>query len=111
MLDFLKKEGIHPHLIQELEQFRSAFGTEPEVANRIRTPRYYYYGTKIWEEALSALLCGEHLLLTGPKATGKNVLAENLAPFFMKHWIFAEASTSLAMIGSICIRPAVLLLP
>ena len=68
MLDFLKKEGIHPHLIQELEQFRSAFGTEPEVANRIRTPRYYYYGTKIWEEALSALLCGEHLLLTGPKA-------------------------------------------
>lgn len=32
MLDFLKKEGIHPHLIQELEQFRSAFGTEPEVA-------------------------------------------------------------------------------
>lgn len=84
MLDFLKKEGIHPHLIQELEQFRSAFGTEPEVANRIRTPRYYYYGTKIWEEALSALLCGEHLLLTGPKATGKNVLAENLA------WIFGR---------------------
>ena len=82
MLDFLKKEGIHPHLIQELEQFRSAFGTEPEVANRIRTPRYYYYGTKIWEEALSALLCGEHLLLTGPKATGKNVLAENLAAAF-----------------------------
>ena len=165
MLDFLKKEGIHPHLIQELEQFRSAFGTEPEVANRIRTPRYYYYGTKIWEEALSALLCGEHLLLTGPKATGKNVLAENLAaafgrplfnislsintdaasligsdtwkngevtfregpvlvcwtkstwpkmrpsPFFMKHWIFAEASTFLATIGSICTRPAVLLLP
>ena len=31
MLDFLKKEGIHPHLIQELEQFRSA-GTEPEVS-------------------------------------------------------------------------------
>ena len=28
------------------------------------------------------LLCGQHLLLAGPKATGKNVLAENLAAVF-----------------------------
>ena len=28
------------------------------------------------------LLCGQHLLLAGPKATGKNVLAENLAAAF-----------------------------
>ena len=45
-------------------------------------PRYLYYGTDIWEEALAALLSGEHLLLTGPKATGKNVFAENLAAAF-----------------------------
>ena len=45
-------------------------------------PRYLYYGTNIWEEALAALLSGEHLLLTGPKATGKNVFAENLAAAF-----------------------------
>ena len=32
--------------------------------------------------AIAALLEGENLLLTGAKATGKNVLAENLA------WIF-----------------------
>ena len=30
----------------------------------------------------AALLCGEHLLLAGPKATGKNVLAEDLAALF-----------------------------
>ena len=32
--------------------------------------------------ALTALLSGENLLLVGPKATGKNVLAENLAAVF-----------------------------
>ena len=30
----------------------------------------------------AALLCGQHLLLAGPKATGKNVLAEDLAAVF-----------------------------
>lgn len=33
---------------------------------------------------IATLLKGENLLLTGPKATGKNILAENLA------WIFAR---------------------
>ena len=36
----------------------------------------------MWEEAIAALLCGQNLLLAGPKATGKNVLAENLAAVF-----------------------------
>ena len=31
---------------------------------------------------LAALLCGKNLLLAGGKATGKNVLAENLAAAF-----------------------------
>ena len=37
---------------------------------------------EIWEQAIAALLCGKNLLLTGGKATGKNVLAENLAAAF-----------------------------
>ena len=32
--------------------------------------------------AIAGLLKGENLLLTGPKATGKNILAENLAYIF-----------------------------
>ena len=82
MLDFLKQEGISPTLIQELEKFHTAYPPDTGLAARIHEPRYHYYGTKIWEEALAALLCGEHLLLTGSKATGKNVLAENLAAAF-----------------------------
>ena len=46
------------------------------------SPRFHYYGKEIWNQALTALLAGENLLLVGPKATGKNVLAENLAAVF-----------------------------
>ena len=48
----------------------------------IGRPRYVYYGKEVWEQAITALLCGENLLLAGSKATGKNVLAENLSALF-----------------------------
>lgn len=81
LLEFLKKEGVNPRLLQELEDFRKQYPAETE-RSRLCRPRYLYYGVRIWEEALAALLCGENLLLTGPKATGKNVFAENLAAAF-----------------------------
>ena len=51
---------------------------------RVPKPKYLYYGKEVWEEAAVALLCGKNLLLTGPKATGKNVLSENLAAAFQR---------------------------
>ena len=82
MLDFLKNEGISHSLIAEIEHFRVNFSVESSLRHRIPVPRYLYYGKEIWEEAITAILCGENLLLAGPKATGKNVLAENLAAVF-----------------------------
>lgn len=82
VLAFLKEEGVNPHLIQEIQDFRSMYPAEEDMKSRILKPRYLYYGKEIWEEAIAALLCGENLLLTGPKATGKNVFAENLAAAF-----------------------------
>ena len=82
MLDFLKNEGISHSLIAEIEHFRVNFSVESSLRHRIPVPRYLYYGKEIWEEAITAILCGENLLLVGPKATGKNVLAENLAAVF-----------------------------
>ena len=84
MLDFLKSEGVSPRIIAEVEAFRAKFPTEEAMRRRIPVPRYLYYGKEIWEEAITALLCGENLLLVGPKATGKNVLAENLAAVFAR---------------------------
>ena len=45
---------------------------------------YLYYGKEIWEAAIAALLSGANLLLDGPKATGKNVLAQGLALAFSR---------------------------
>lgn len=82
MLDFLRNEGISENLITEIDKFRKFYKVDPDVKYRIPKPKYNYYGNEIWEEAVTALLCGENLLLVGPKATGKNVLSENLAAAF-----------------------------
>lgn len=82
MIDFLKEEKINSSLIEELEAFRAAHPVREEDRARIPVPRYRYYGKKVWEQAMAALLCGQNLLLAGPKATGKNILAQNLAAAF-----------------------------
>ena len=82
MLDFLKNEGVSPKIISEIEAFRAKYPTVGNLSKRVPVPRYLYYGKDVWEEAITALLCGENLLLVGPKATGKNVLAENLSAVF-----------------------------
>ena len=82
MLNFLKKEGIKERLINDIEKFRTFYKVDPKLEYRIPRPKYNYYGSDVWEEAITALLCGENLLLVGSKATGKNVLAENLSAVF-----------------------------
>lgn len=78
----LQDEGISPALLEEIRRFRDQYPAAADALPRIPTPRFLYYGREIWESAAAALLCGQHLLLAGPKATGKNVLAENLATVF-----------------------------
>ncbi len=82
MISFLRQEGIDESVLRELEDFRSRFPASEEQTHRIPQPKFFYYGKEIWQQALTALLAGENLLLVGPKATGKNVLAENLAAAF-----------------------------
>ncbi len=103
MLEFLRKEGIGENLITEIAQFRKVYAVDPETVYRIPNPRFYYYGNDIWEEAITALLCGENLLLVGPKATGKNVLGENLAAAFGRpNWdiSFHVNTDSASLIGT-----------
>lgn len=82
MLDFLRHEGIDAQIIKRIEDFRNTYPVSTEMAGRVPAPKYHYYGKDVWEKALTALISGENLLLVGPKATGKNVLAENLAAVF-----------------------------
>ena len=82
ILDFLREEGVSGDLIQRVEEFRGRYPVSEEYRDRIPEPQYYYYGKETWEMALAVLLAGRNLLLAGPKATGKNVLCENLAAAF-----------------------------
>ena len=81
-MEFLEQEHISPALLDGVRAYRAQYPTEPALQGRIPQPRYHYYGKEVWEAAIAALLCGENLLLAGSKATGKNVLAENLAQAF-----------------------------
>ena len=84
LLDFLKQEGLSPDLLDGIRAFNAQYPTPPELQGRVPRPRYHYYGKDVWEAAAAAILCGENLLLAGSKATGKNVLAENLAQVFAR---------------------------
>ena len=71
-------------LQKRVEEFKKTYPVEEQAKSRITRPSMAFYGTEILNRAVTALLEGENLLLYGDKATGKNVLAENLA------WIFGR---------------------
>ena len=84
MIDFLRSEGIDAAVLERVEDFRRCYPAAEADAKRIPHPKFRYYGKDVWQKALVALLAGENILLVGPKATGKNVLAENLAAVFSR---------------------------
>ena len=80
MLNFWRSQGVDAALIEGVEAYRAHY---PWTGERVVVaPRYHFYGRRTIEQAAAALLAGENLLLSGVKATGKNVLAENLAAAF-----------------------------
>lgn len=83
-LQFLKEEGIRDSILAEIEAFRKEYPLAESDRNRVPVPKFLYYGKDVWEKALTAILSGENILLSGVKATGKNVLAENLSAVFCR---------------------------
>lgn len=81
-LQFLREQQVNPLLVEKVEEFRNTYPVEEKVKKRVVKPGIPFYGKEILEMAVAALLEGQNLLLSGPKATGKNILAENLAYIF-----------------------------
>ena len=79
LFEFLQQEGINGDLLKRAADFCREFPLTEADASRVPKPRFLYYGKDVWEKALTAILSGENILLCGTKATGKNVLAENLS--------------------------------
>ena len=84
--EYLHSQEIEADLIQEVTAFRNQYSVAPEVRERIVAPSLPFYGKDTLEMALSAILQGENLPLSGGKATGKNVLCETLS------WVFSRPS-------------------
>lgn len=80
----LEEQGVDAGLLEEIQRFRENHPVPDREKERIRRPQMPFYGKEVFEMAAAALLQGENILLTGTKATGKNVLAENLA------WLFGR---------------------
>ncbi len=86
LVSYLEQQKIDAGLISDVKVFRETYETEAEVQDRLAVPDMLFYGKDILEMSIAALLQGENLLLSGAKATGKNVLCETLA------WLFGRPS-------------------
>lgn len=93
MNEFMKRlgeQGVSKGLLKDIEKFRADYPVEEKLQNRVIRPEMVFYGKDIFEMAAAALLQGENILLSGTKATGKNVLAENLA------WVFGRPTYNIS---------------
>lgn len=81
-LDFLREQNVSESLLKNIDDFRKQYPVEEKMRVRIPNPPIPFYGKELLEMSIAALLKGENLLLSGGKATGKNILAENLAYIF-----------------------------
>lgn len=81
---YLRGQGVSPDLIRGTAEFRRQYPVDPGAVYRIADPAMPFYGKDTLEMAIAAILQGENLLLSGGKATGKNVLCETLS------WIFGR---------------------
>ena len=84
ILAYLREQNLPESLIRDVEGFRAAYPVEERVQRRVGAPQMHFFGSDILQMAVAGILAGENILLCGPKATGKNILAENLA------WIFGR---------------------
>lgn len=103
MLEFLRTQNISDKLIQDIVYFRDFYRLDEKWNYRVPKPKYHYYGKDVWEMTIVAILQGDNILLSGPKATGKNVLADNLAAVFHRpSWnvSFNVNTDSSALIGT-----------
>ena len=90
VLQYLEMQKVNQALIHDVERFRENYPVERETEYRVIEPSMPFFGKEILEMSIAALLQQQNLLLTGAKATGKNVLAENLA------WIFGRPSYNIS---------------
>jgi len=82
IVEKLLKQDISEKLINEALYFKQYYKLDKDLNYRISNTNNCFYGKDIWEMSIASILEGENILLSGPKATGKNLLADNLSQLF-----------------------------
>lgn len=79
----LEEQGISGHILEELMEFRRENDTGDAAEERCIRPQIPFFGKEVLKGDRGSV-SGENVLLCGGKATGKNILAENLAWLFRR---------------------------
>lgn len=82
IIENLRKQGISETLIENVLYFRKYYKLESNLEERVSKSKKYFYGKDILSMSISSILEEQNILLSGPKATGKNLLADNLSEVF-----------------------------
>lgn len=82
IIENLRNQGIQESLIQDIYYFRNYYKLNEDIEHRVSKSKVFFYGKDILSMCISAILEDENILLSGPKATGKNLLADNLSEIF-----------------------------
>lgn len=82
MINKLIEQNISKTLLEKVIEYKNKNTIDEQLRYRIPKEKTIYLGKEIWEQAITAILQGSNILLVGPKSTGKNLLATNLAQLF-----------------------------
>ena len=82
ILDNLREQGVSDALIKDIKHFRKEYDVKEELRDRVTKSPAFFIGKDILEMCITAILEEENILLSGPKATGKNLLSDNLSEIF-----------------------------
>ena len=78
LLDKLRELGISENLIKEIEKFRSQYPVDKEYESRIPVPTQFYYGSDVWEQAITAVLCGEKSAFSRRKRPQERIFSQRI---------------------------------
>ncbi len=103
LVSSLIEQGVDKNLLEKALKFADENEVEESYRDRLVEPDFVYYGRDVWNMAIAAILQGENILLSGPKATGKNLLADNLTALFKRpgyNISFNVTTDSASLIGT-----------
>ena len=82
ILENLREQDIRESLIKDIKYFRKEYDVKDELKERVTKSPAFFIGKDILEMCITGILEEENILLSGPKATGKNLLSDNLSEIF-----------------------------